>query len=1091
MNNSYFNEYIRTFTLDLDKILDNEKFDYNLKTLEVIKLFFNLLYHLTFQQNQLFPSNYARWVYLVNLYELPVSSANFITKLNNLKRKASKYNIIKENDFKQLINQIRNYLAIFSNEESEFIEYVKDENTEILQTESNLYSFKAIVLDKRIKTNSSPIKVLICLTEDFGKVFIKLNKKYDYIYNIVEKNSSLKFVDLIEYNIQNKAFEVTENSYITFEPDMLIDITGIADCFTFYEINPLLSILNLLTLRNDSNYYTLRGNVVNSIFDDLVSKACVDFETSFNKSLKIKPIRLLLLDDEKMIDKLKDETKNHFNVISNNVAKLPYGLLFIEPSFISYDFGIQGRLDLLIQSNEDERLKEVVELKSGNAPNSNLKLTIDYKQLYLNTWHNHSAQANGYNLLLESVFNKRKGNSSIFYSSDLYTPIRNVVNELKIKQEFIKTRNLIAHFLIKFSKNEIDLFEKLERTKFKDNLSEKKRTNFLLSIKELDTNEIKYFKAGIRFIIREEIYNKLNLQNNGENYSKLNFTFDEKLEKFSVLNNLKLIIEQSNLDLLHLYFEFPDNSENINFFRKGDQCIVYPNEVSDDPTKFYIFKGFIAEITNQGITISLLNKSLNLFLLKTYDHWVIEVDRSDSLVRKQLSSFLNFVNAPKRMKNLILGIQRPTFLDAKLPEFGYLNSISQKIFEQAINAQDYFLIQGPPGTGKTSRMLKALVEYYYKYSTKKILICAYTNRAVDEICSVLETINENFPYIRISSKDAGKQNHKSLPYLSEILTLEALKEIIENTRFYISTVSSLYTTNEIFELVKFDILILDEASQVLETQIVGIISKVDKFILIGDEKQLPAIVLQNEEMPEKSENNLKSFSHSLLSKLLKNARENDWTEVYSTLTQQGRMNKKIQDLANYLFYDGQLQVIEDNYNQIKEFSDYIYDYDEFLKSVLSDRVVFVNTPAEQNVKFNKFEVNFIAKFVEKFVSFNKENFTNQTIGIISPFRLQCREIIKRIPENYQNSILVDTVERYQGSERDVIILSMGTNYGTLLKMVSNEIEIDNKIIDRKLNVAITRAKEHLIILGNEQLLSNSTVYSNLIKWIKQNGKIIT
>jgi DNA replication ATP-dependent helicase Dna2 len=1025
------------------------------------------------------------------LYGLPLSATKLITKLNYLKKNLGKNYQINENDFSELIIQIKNYLLFFLSEDKEFVDDFPENEVEIIKNDSNYYNFRAIVLEKRIKKSSDSIKVLICLAEGFGKFYVKLNQMYDYIYNLVDKSSVLQFIGLSEFDIQRKAFEVTENSYIVYEPDMLVDITDVAECFNYYGANPFIFFTKILST-NNSNYFLLRGNIVNSLFDDLISKASIDFETSFNKSLKVKPIRLLLFEDETALDQLKTEAKLHYENISKKIEKLPQGLYFIEPSFISYDFGIQGRLDLLIQSNLDERQKEVVELKSSKSPQNNLKVTQDSKVIYLNTWYNHSAQASGYNLLLESVFQNRRGNSSIFYSSDTNEPIRNVINEISIKQEFIKIRNLIIYYLIKFSKNEIDIFEQINKMKFNDKLIEKTKQELLLSLKKLEPTELQYFKNGIRFIIREDLYNKLYSVNSSENFVKSNLTFQDKLDNFTVLNNLKLLDDKSDFDLLHLYFEFPEKSENINFFRRGDQCLIYPDEFSEDPTKFFIFKGFITEITNKSVKISLLNKSLNLFLIDKYEKWNIEIDRSDSLIRKQLASFHNFLNATKRIKDLILGFKHPEFLQTNIPKFDYLNLHSQKILEQAINAQDYFLIQGPPGTGKTSRMLKALSEYYLNYSTKKILICAYTNRAVDEICSVLNDLREDFPYIRISSKDTGKQSKNSLPYLSDILTLEALKDKIEQTRFYVSTVSSLYTTPEIFELVKFDILILDEASQVLETQIVGILSNVDKFILIGDEKQLPAIVLQNEETEENLNEiiGFESFSHSLFSRLIKNAQKKGWNDVYSFLTHQGRMNQKIQSLANHLTYNNQLQVVKDNLKQIKLTSDFNYSKDVFLNSILSDRVVFVNSPIESNVKFNKAEINLVSKFINKFIDFNREILSEKTIGVISPFRLQCREIIKKLPEEFQDKILVDTVERYQGSERDIIILSMGTNYKTLLSKISNEIEIENKMIDRKLNVAITRAKEHLIILGNKKLLSELPVYRTLINWIQTNAKFV-
>ena len=107
---------------------------------------------------------------------------------------------------------------------------------------------------------------------------------------------------------------------------------------------------------------------------------------------------------------------------------------------------------------------------------------------------------------------------------------------------------------------------------------------------------------------------------------------------------------------------------------------------------------------------------------------------------------------------------------------------------------------------------------------------------------------------------------------------------------------------------------------------------------------------------------------------------------------------------------------------------------------------------------------------------------SSTIGVISPFKLQCNNIIKEISPNYNELITVDTVERYQGSQREIIIISMAVNSESLLERATSSNALMD--IDRKLNVAITRAKEHLIMLGNSDILSKSKDYKKFIEYCK-------
>ena len=142
-----------------------------------------------------------------------------------------------------------------------------------------------------------------------------------------------------------------------------------------------------------------------------------------------------------------------------------------------------------------------------------------------------------------------------------------------------------------------------------------------------------------------------------------------------------------------------------------------------------------------------------------------------------------------------------------------------------------------------------------------------------------------------------------------------------------------------------------------------------------------------------------------------------------------------------------------------------------------------------NWKTNQYEVIKIAKLIDLYVQLFKRNgveWTSSKLGIIAPYRAQIAAVKKQIETQYpelHDYITVDTVERYQGGARDIIIFSLCTNKAQQLKSL---VSISEDGVDRKLNVALTRAREQLIIIGNEDILDTQPIYKDLIssafKW---------
>jgi DNA replication ATP-dependent helicase Dna2 len=286
---------------------------------------------------------------------------------------------------------------------------------------------------------------------------------------------------------------------------------------------------------------------------------------------------------------------------------------------------------------------------------------------------------------------------------------------------------------------------------------------------------------------------------------------------------------------------------------------------------------------------------------------------------------------------------------------------------------------------------------------------------------------------------------------------------------------------------QFGTLIVDEATQILEPMIVGLLSHFDKWILIGDENQLPAVTQQSTSakcnLKSLNDIGLYSFAESLFLRLKVNAINKGWDDCYGMLQYHYRMHEKLAEFVNNEFYNNKL-IPKTNRQKNK-----IVGYncgDELLDKIFSNnRVAFISTPIQNSNKINDYEAKLVARIVEYVHKIYGDNFDYaKSLGVITPFKAQILNIKKYLKPEYKN-ITIDTVERYQGSERDIIIISFALNNPFMIFSVKSE---SNEMVDRKLNVALTRAKDHLVLIGNDDILKSDPIYHKLLKYIeKENG----
>ena len=388
-----------------------------------------------------------------------------------------------------------------------------------------------------------------------------------------------------------------------------------------------------------------------------------------------------------------------------------------------------------------------------------------------------------------------------------------------------------------------------------------------------------------------------------------------------------------------------------------------------------------------------------------------------------------------------------------------------------------------------------------------VLLLSYTNRAVDEICEML--CDNGISFLRIGNEFSCDERFR--PYLVDKVIeqypkMVSVQQLIKDTQIIVGTTSMIASKSYIFNLKHFDLAIIDEASQILEPNLVGLLSMLKgrdssisplpegesgergpKFILIGDYKQLPAVVQQSEEDskvvdPILNDICLDNCRNSLFERLIRWEYKNGREDFIGILRRQGRMHPAIAEFPNSHFY----------YRENLE----CVPLEHQLDNSIAHRMIFIPSKfcKQPNIsdKVNIEEARIVSRLLYKVYKEHQQEFdVSKTVGVIVPYRNQIAMIRKEI-EKLQIPVLekitIDTVERYQGSQRDFIIYSFTIqNYWQLEFLTANSFVEDGHIIDRKLNVAITRARKQMIMTGNPRILSSNVIFRELIDYCKGKG----
>ena len=975
-------------------------------------------------------------------------------------------------------------------------------------------SFRRITAEV-ICAGENELRVRVAAPSLFGEMPVwihrdRVNSEFDETLCLLEPGSKLNLVDVI----------IVDGGllprFLIFEPDYLVDASALAECAQEYGTCWQRYFWNRIRPKTITDSILL-GNAVNLIFDELITAKdfrSVTFDSLMPKIFARYPIEFVSAKsvDRRFFQNLHSQFETLKRILSTDFSALGIDRrkAMVEPSFICEALGLQGRLDFL----QVENGLCGIELKAGRPPYPENDLSkVSFP---------HRAQCALYQSMIQSVLGVKLENQHFYllYSRNLNPEgcLRPVETSTRKLQKLLNLRNKIVSVERDISRYGYVQAEWLVSRLTADNLIPRPslfteryiRPEIDCGRRRLERRDdndlaLRYFYRFYAFVSREHYLSKIGYPS-GSGISGVaslwRMTRDEKEREGYMFSGLRLVRNCAAEDIPEVEFILPENTPSPDF-RLGDIVLFYVCDTDADRVSTrQVFKATIASMTTDRVVLRLRDNQSYAEALPIASCYAVEHDYVDSSFLLQYKGLYTMLDASPHRRGLLVGEagESPVRNMSRRLSYEYDSPDLSRILLKALQAEDYFLLVGPPGTGKTSVALRNMVREFLAIPDYQILLVAFTNRAVDEICDKLETIGEVDDYIRVGqtlSCDVAYRSHLLSERMKQCRNREEASRSIHSCRVFVATLSSLSGKMELFNLKRFDVAIVDEASQILEPQLVGLLSAktptgrdaVGKFILIGDHKQLPAVVVQSAEESVITDERLRSAGFvdcriSLFERLYRRLPEG--SPFADMLDCQWRMHPDIASFANTYFYKGALR--DGNApHQISLLPFTNMGDDKWERVIATKRTAFFPTKTLcVGKKYNNEEACKTAAIVNALYRLYERNgleFDERSVGIITPYRHQIARIRQELDKfgiSAFDTIRVDTVERFQGSQNDCIIYSFCVNDESQLEWLPSYTEESGQLIDRKLNVALTRARRQLFVLGNSQLLSRNPIYRILI-----------
>ncbi len=593
----------------------------------------------------------------------------------------------------------------------------------------------------------------------------------------------------------------------------------------------------------------------------------------------------------------------------------------------------------------------------------------------------------------------------------------------------------------------------------------------------------------------------------------------------SLNQNAIEVFRIGDLDIEH-NFEF---GRPVLFFKEERREGSKGSEKQENSSlKYFSFTGTVSYVDGDRMVITVPDSAPLLELQKANVPVGVQLSFDETSYKQMFEALDRTMNAKNNrlayLRDLFYSHQKAQHYSFEPMRFPWLNPTQEQAVNEVLRTKDVAIVHGPPGTGKTTTLVEAINETLMRES--QVLVCAQSNMAVDWISEKLVDRGINVLRIgnptRVNDKMLGFtyerrfESHADYPQLWAIR--KAIRELRKNRKkgsenyhqkmdrlksraaeIEIRINAELFgearviactlvgSAHHLLEGMKFGTLFIDEAAQALEAACWIPMKRASRVILAGDHCQLPPTV-----------KSIAALRAGLGKTLMERIAENK-PEVVTLLKIQYRMNDEIMRFSSDWFYHGKVQSAP----QIKYRS--ILDYDHPITWIdTSDKEPTDTIEEDKELNFkeqfvgesfgriNKAEAELtLLTLAEYLTKIGKQRVLDERIdvGIISPYRAQVqylKSLIKKYEffKPYRRIISVNTVDGFQGQERDVILISLVRS--------NDEGQIGFLKDLRRMNVAMTRARMKLIILGNKDTMTKHPFYKKLWEYVEalqgDNGK---
>ncbi|HEX6796639.1 MAG TPA: AAA domain-containing protein [Ktedonobacterales bacterium] len=845
-----------------------------------------------------------------------------------------------------------------------------------------------------------------------------------------------------------------EASAVVLEPDLLLNITDLNNgeyCVRQYPLRQLVP--------SPPNAATLRGTAIHAAFKELLKGGTAGLDAYFEQALQARAADLAL--QRVPAAALRDDSTPHLRALDAWHAHQHATLwgrapdVRAETFLLAPQIGLKGRLDFLLAGTGGDNL---LELKTGNA-----HAALPRRE--------HRWQVYGY-LTLLAVLRPRDGASgtrplaTLLYSG---TPGRaegyGVAFTLRDLLRVLDLRNQLALVHATGRVPPPPGGKTCARCALREPCL---RTSPLLGWQPPQSDERPapvVPSDAANFATHYDLLRLERQAGEGETAALWKMSPWRRVAAGIALDNLELDGEPTVTTAGEWEYRFRCLNESE--LREGDEILLSEG----DPVRGEVVSGTILRLGERGVTVWTPERISHPRLIDRY--------ASDITAHRTLRNLWRWLEADPRLRALVAGERPPRFGPVSAPALDDLdadfNAEQRAAVALALSADDYALVQGPPGTGKT-RVVAAIARRAMARGDR-VLLAAFTNQAVDNV--LLRLLAEGrddavrlghelsvAPRVRGLRLAPRTRSRLGLPDGAPLdpaavrATLLAAPLVAATTATW-----SAERYDGAGDAVAFDLALVDEASQLTLPALLGALRFARRFVLVGDDQQLPPLVLSREAAE-------RGLGRSVLAMLMER-----WGAVAGVrLERQYRMHPIICGFPSAAFYDGLLAA--EGTARTAQLDLALTPSDPLAAVLAPERpLVFVDVPSggEPAGKVSDAQARVVRALV---LALRAADMAADEIAVIAPYRAQVAAIRRRLAARGEAAVAVDTVDRFQGAERPVVIFAFGgrtspagaTTEGEMLARSGGDFIAE----PRRLNVALTRAQRKLILVGDRAWLERQS-----------------